>query len=352
MGNNDDIIKRVCFSDLELNDPFFDSLRADYQGFDSWFMKKCNIDTEAYVLFNSNGRLQAFLYLKEEFEEDNTIFPKLPKAKKLKVGTFKIEAHKTSLGERFITIILRKMIEDSFEYAYVTFYAKQRRLRYLFEKYGFEKWGMKKDEEVYCKSLSVKNDTFKDFPRINKKSSNNKFILGIYPKYHTKLFPDSKLCNERQFHRQDVSFSNSISKCYLGSMSDMPKIKKHDLVLIYRTNNGQGGSAYYKSVVTSVCTVIDTCNISSFKNYPEFEKYIGSGTIFTNSELKKFYECKKYPYIIKMIYNFPLNKRITKGDLQDKLDISFEYWGCAQLTDQQFSSILKYGEVNESYIIN
>lgn len=353
MDKNNDFIKKVYFSELNLNDHFFDSLRDDYIEFDEWFKKKCNKADSAYVLFNSNGYIQAFLYLKEEIEEDSTIDPKLPKAKKLKVGTFKIDAHKTSLSERFITIILRKMIEENYEYTYVTFYPKQEQLKRLFEKYGFSKWGIKKNEEVYYKGLSVKNDAFKDFPRISGERKNNKFLLGIIPKYHTKLFPDSKLSNEKDFSRQDVSFSNTIVKCYLGAMKKMIDIKSNDLILIYRTNTGQSvGSAYYKSVVTSVCTVVDTCNINEFENFEKFKKYIGYGTIFNEKELKNLYAYKRYPYVIKMIYNFPLNRRITNGNLKDRLGISPDYWGCAHLTDQQFENILKYGDVDENFIIN
>lgn len=351
MYKNDDI-KKVKFSDLDLNDSFFNSLRRDYQGFDSWFLKKSENCTDAYALFNSDGHLQAFLYLKEEFEEDSTITPKLPRAKKLKIGTFKIDAHRTSLSQRFITIILRKMIEENFQYTYVTFYSKQKELKSLFEKYGFVKWGTKSAEEVYCKTLNVKNDIFKDFPRIIDTKETNKFLLGIIPKYHTKLFPDSKLCNEGHYHRKDVSFSNTISKCYLGSMKEMRKIKSHDLIVIYRTNSGQNGPAYYRSVVTSVCTVTSTSNINKFKNFEEFKNYVGYGTIFTDFELKKFYRNDRYPYIIKMIYNFPLVKRIINGDLKDKLNINPSYWGCAQLTDQQFYEILQSGEVNENFIIH
>lgn len=353
MDKNNDFIKKVYFSELNLDDHFFDSLRNDYTEFDKWFKKKCNNAASAYVLFDSSGFIHAFLYLKEENGEDSTTNPKLPKAKKLKVGTFKIDAHKTSLSERFITIILRKMIEENFEYTYVTFYPKQEQLKRLFKKYGFSKWGIKKDEEVYYKDLNVKNDAFKDFPRISGERKNNKFLLGIIPKYHTKLFPDSKLSNEKDYSRQDVSFSNTIVKSYLGAMKKMIDIKSNDLIMIYRTNTGNSiGSAYYKSVVTSVCTVVDTCNIYEFETFEKFKEYIGYGTIFNEKELKNLYDYKKYPYVIKMIYNFPLNRRITNGNLKDELGISLDYWGCAHLTDQQFENILKYGDVNENFIIN
>ena len=60
----------------------------------------------------------------------------------------------------------------------------------------------------------------------------------------------------------------------------------------------------------------------------------------------------KDPYIVKMLYNFPLNKRITNGELRTKLNIVLDYWGCAELNNNQFNAILKYGEINEDFIIN
>lgn len=348
----DDDIQRVKFSELDLKDPFFDSLREDYQGFDTWFNKKAKNNNKAYVLKKADGMLQAFLYLKKEQEEDNTIDPALPKCCKLKIGTFKVEAHRTALGQRFINIILQILINYKFDLTYVTFFPKQKQLKKLFETYGFEKWGMKSGEEVYYKDLSVKNDIFKDFPRINQNKKVNNFLLGIWPQYHTSLFPDSKLCTERNFYRKDVSFSNTIVKCYLSSMETMKEMKTNDLIAIYRTNRGQNGSAFFNSVVTSICTVIDTRNINDFHDFSEFKNFVGKGTIFSEEELRSFYNSKKYPYIIKMLYNFPLKNRITNGELKTELNINPKYWGCARLKDEQFNKILKYGGINEDFIIN
>lgn len=36
---NRDIIRQVQFSGLDVKNSFFDSLRADYAGFDDWFAK-------------------------------------------------------------------------------------------------------------------------------------------------------------------------------------------------------------------------------------------------------------------------------------------------------------------------
>lgn len=50
------------FSDCDINDDFFDSLRTDYPEFNEWFLKKS--DEDAYVYRDENG-VQAFLYIKQ-----------------------------------------------------------------------------------------------------------------------------------------------------------------------------------------------------------------------------------------------------------------------------------------------
>lgn len=348
MGN--DVIEFVSFGDLDLQSPFFSSLKADYDGFEKWFRKKASQGDKAYIL--REDELLGFLYLKEENEEDSSISPKFEKKRRLKIGTFKIEAHGTVLGERFIGILLKKMIEESYQESYVTIFEKQQPLINLFKKFGFTLWGKKENGElVFTKTLDIRNDVCLDFPRILTQDK-DKYLLSIYPKYHTKLFPNSKLQTEKSYITEDLSFTNTIEKVYLAGMSGMDRIKAGDLIVIYRTAE-QGKNAEWSSVATSVCTVIDTKNINEFNNYDDFIKYCGKGTIFTEGELSTLWRNKKYPYIIKMLYNISLPKRIVRHELIEKSVISrSDYAGFIPLSDQQFKKVLELGEVNESFIIN
>ncbi|WP_141604479.1 hypothetical protein [Terrilactibacillus laevilacticus] len=348
MGN--DVIEYVSFTELDVHTPFFASLIADYDGFEKWFDKKAKKGEKAYIL--RENELLGFLYLKEENEEDNSIRPLFEKKRRLKVGTFKIEAHGTVLGERFIGIILKKMIEEGYQESYVTIFDKQKPLIKLFKKFGFILWGKKNNDElVFTKTLDVKNDVYQDFPCISTQNK-DKFLLSIYPKYHTKLFPYSKLQTENSHIIEDLSFTNTIEKVYLAGMSGMDKIKEGDIIVIYRTTE-KGKNAEWSSVATSVCTVIDTKNINEFDNYDDFIKYCGKGTIFTKGELSTLWCNKRYPHIIKMLYNISLPKRIVRHVLIEKSIINRnDYAGFIPLSDKQFKKILELGEVNESFIIN
>lgn len=348
MGN--DVIEYVSFAELDLQSPFFSSLKADYDGFEKWFKKKANQGEKAYILREDD--LLGFLYLKEEEEEDSSINPKFDKKRRLKIGTFKIEAHGTVLGERFIGILLKKMIEEGYSESYVTIFTKHQPLINLFEKFGFTLWGKKENNElVFVKTLEEKNNVYQNFPRILAQGK-DKYLLSIYPEYHTKLFPYSKLYTEKSHIIEDLAFTNTIEKVYLAGMKGMDMIKTGDLIVIYRTSE-QGKNAEWSSVATSICTVIDTKNIRDFNDFNDFIKYCGKGTIFSDGELSSLWRNRRYPYIIKMLYNISLPKRIVRHDLIEKSVINrSDYAGFVPLSDSQFEKIIELGEVNESFIIN
>lgn len=101
-------ISHKRFQDINLNDNFFDSLRDDYNGFDDWFVGKGSQD--AYVQYNDDNCIEGFLYLKKEEGLLNDIQPAICANRILKVGTFKINAHGTRLGEQFVKIIMDRAI--------------------------------------------------------------------------------------------------------------------------------------------------------------------------------------------------------------------------------------------------
>lgn len=71
------------FSEIDLSDGFFDSLKSDYPGFEEWFARKASEGRKAYVQYTS-GTLQAFLFLKNESGEPlNDITPQRPACRRL-----------------------------------------------------------------------------------------------------------------------------------------------------------------------------------------------------------------------------------------------------------------------------
>lgn len=347
-------IQSQYFKDIDLNDAFFDSLKKDYSEFENWFAKKAAENQHAFTLYE-DGKLMAFLYLKIEDDIDEAIVPKFTKKRRLKVGTFKIDAHGTKLGERFIKKILDVAVAKEIDEIYLTIFDKHQPLIKVLQNFGFSEYGTKTTsngkELVLLKNIfRLKNDILKDYPIVQ---TENKHIYGlsILPQFHTRLFSDSILNNESVDILKDVSHTNSIHKIYICAMQAVQSFQKGDILLIYRTNDGQG-AARFRSVITSICIVEEVLTVDNFDTEEKFLKYCEPYSIFSVEELRSFYRTKKYPFIIKMTYNAAFKKRVTNGQLIDHFGIDPDYWGVFSVTHEQFKKIIKAGEVNESIIID
>ncbi|WP_315090982.1 N-acetyltransferase [Aggregatibacter segnis] len=348
-----DNLKIKRFSDVDLNDPFFDSLKTDYKEFSNWFMRKADKKECAYVLYNQHS-IDGFLYLKEENEIPDIEQP-IYNRRILKVGTFKFNPKGTLRGQRFIKKILDIAIVMDVELIYLTIFEKYDYLIKLFREYGFYYAGTKQTmngtECVYMRDMRhVVGDIILDYPYIH--PNTNKYLLAIYPEFHTRLFPESILCNEYQDIVQDVSHSNSIHKIYISAADDACKLKRGDILIIYRTSDGQG-PAHYRSVVSSICVVEEVRHISKFPTEESYLKYCSRFSVFTNTELSKFYKEKRYPYVIRFTYNIALPKRVTRKELLDN-GIIRDHTRIVlhPISDDNFSEILFLSKANESFIID
>ena len=346
------------FSELDLSDHFFDSLKANYSDFEKWFAKKSAEGAEAYVFFNEEGKITDFLYLKIETEEIKDIEPILPSKRRLKVGTFKLLSRGTRRGERFMKKIMDKAIAESVDEIYVTMFQTEEleSLIRLFKCFGFEHKADKPHENGESEIVLMKDmhhfvgDIEKDYPFV-KNCNTRKYLLSIYPSYHTKLFPDSILHNESYDLVQDITPSNSIYKTYICWMDAASQLQEGDNVVIYRTSD-EPGRAYYRSVATSICTVEEIKRYNDFENVDDFLKYM-QYSVFSSQELCYWYDEKKNFIVIKMLYNVAFRKKVIRKDLLEKVGIASDvYWGCCELNNQQYMKILELGEADERYFVN
>ena len=348
------------FSDIDLNDSFFDSLRASYPEFNEWYNKKAAAGATAYCYYVDN-ELKDFLYLKIEEEELSDLTPVLPAKKRLKVGTFKVDNDNrhTTRGERFMKKIMDMAIAEDVDEIYVTMFPTEelQGLIRMFEKFGFSHIADKPHEGgnaeyVLIKGMTTHVDDFKlDYPFV-KKASSNKYVLSIVPEFHTHLFPDSILKNEKKYDLiQDVSETNSIYKIYLCWMQGTRNLKAGDKLIIYRTSDEEG-KAYYRSVCTSVCTVCEVKTYRDFENEEEFIKYTNRYSVFKEHELRRWYKYKNNFIVIKMVYNIAFTKKVINMVMKEQVGLNPKYWGFFKLTDAQFDKLLELGEIDERYIID
>lgn len=342
------------FGDIDSDDEFFDSLKEDYPGFEKWFQTKSNAHEKAYVFYRV-GKVDGFLYLKPEDGPVDDLEPVLPAGKYLKVGTMKINAHGTKLGERFIKKILDHAIFSNVDGVYTTVFEKHNHLINLISRYGFKKIGTKKGLEgegelvFYRDMTTIEGDVLQDYPYIP--SDTTPYLLAIWPKYHTKFLPDSKLHNESFNILEDVSHTNSIHKAYISGISATGNLKKGDVIVIYRTSDYKG-PAKYRSVATSIGVVEETRRIKSFDSKAAFLKYVKPYSVFSTPELEARF-AKKQHVVIRFTYNAALTKRIIRARLLDEVGISSQpRWDFRKLSQKQLNAIIQLGELNENFIID
>lgn len=310
-------VRKECFGNVDVSNVFFDTFRDSYPGFENWFSKKC--DEEAYICKSDNGGILGFLYLKTEDESENysDINPVFKPMRRLKVGTFKVEASGFRLGERFIKIIFDNAIERHLNEIYVTLFMDRPELKALYDllnRWGFNKYGIKrtngKEEIVLVKKLGIYDNTLtlkKNFP--NLQYCHQKFFLPIEAKYHTSLLPDSKLKTENEVDflgEQPQKYA--LQKVYI-SFSYKRNMRPGDFLVLYRKGTTPGRKGY-ESVVSTI-GVVDEVKYD-FKDKNEFLAYCENRTVFTAEELDSFWHNRRDSLlVIKFIYVKSLRKRLN-----------------------------------------
>ena len=348
-------MKVEAFKDITLDDPFFGTLKADYPGFAQWFARKAN--EKSYVIRDDQGAVQGFLYLKRENGVVDDVTPPLPAAFRLKIGTFKVEAHGTKLGERCLKKAFDQAIALNVDEIYVTVFAKHEGLTRLFDRHGFVQAGQKLTSNGDAELVMVRNmrqhsdDMVKNYPFIHTKAR-QKFLLAIHPKWHTQLLPDSILNNETFDAVRDLSHTNSIHKVYICRMA-VEEARPGDILVMYRTKDpGEAGSAEYRSVATSICVIEDVKRKSDFATEAAFLAYCQPYSVFTESELRAYFRDLN-TRIVKFTYNAAMSKRLIRKTLIEEVGISRDArWSFLKITDTQFAGIVSAGGVNENLIIN
>ncbi|CAM3167910.1 hypothetical protein [Leuconostoc rapi] len=346
------------FSSINVNDNFFDSLRNSYSDFNSWFQTKASQSKKAYVSYDDDQHLIAFLFLKTETGPEPGVSPVLD-GNRIKIGTFKVDwNHHSALGKRLLAIAMRKFAFYSSKYSkiYVTLFEneKTKGLKKLLELYGFDLFGTKnKDELVFVKNVpsNIESNPFKIFPFISQQNGTD-YLLAVLPKFHSLMFGDVNLQSEKDISVPDTSSINNIEKVYLSASVNSQLLTFGDHLIAYRMTDYKG-SAYYRSVTTSVGTVIEVKNLSNFVTFTDFEQYVKNKSVFSSDELSRFWKQRTYPWVIKFLYNFSFEKYPNREKLLNNNIINEDQRIVVQRIEKKsFIELVKLGETNESFIID
>lgn len=351
-------VKKEYFGNLNLNDPFFVSLKKDYPGFEQWFNRKA--DEVAYVCRSETGEILAFLYIKIENHDEAyyDINPVFTPKKRLKVGTFKVILNGFKIGERFLKIIFDNALLFKVEEIYLTILDKtpdQQRLIALLEDWGFLKYGIKESsagQEIvmtrnFSRSFSLTSPR-SFYPYISRAS--RKFIVPIYPQYHTELFPDSILRTESPVDFiENKPNRNAIQKVYI-SRSFKRNLLPGDIIVFYRTKSG--GSAYYTSVATTVGVVESI--VTNIESLADFISFCRKRSVFTDKELGEYwnYNPKNRPFIVNFLYTYSLPKRPNLKTLKENGIVADAPRGFEPISDRAFDMLLEKADAEQYFVVD
>lgn len=357
-------IKR--FSELDLEDHFFDSLKSDYpgnqysKGFVEWFNEKAKEDAKALVYTDEEG-IGAFVALKIEEDEIKLKGRRLPRSRRMKIRTFSIAPRYRNqrIGEGAIGLVLWWWQEYGLEEIYFTSFAKQETLIAQFQKFGFSIIGTNENNErVLVKNRnSIRySNPFESFPFIQSGFDRAGYIL-VDDYYHDTIFPYSELANTPSLGTLGGSMRNGISKIYVGQ-EWTKKYYAGEPVLVYRKYT-KGNGKRFRSCVTSFCVVNDIIQVKVNGNclvsFEELIDIIKNKSIFNETELRRQYSDNNNMMVIELVYYgyFGAGNNINM-DWLDKNGFWVkpnQYPTDIKLTEEQFKMILREGKVNVPNVI-
>lgn len=352
-------VRRRHFGEVNLPDAFFDSFREDYPGFEKWFNRKAN--EISYVCTADDQGVLAFLYVKKEgpSEDYSDIQPSFARATRLKIGTLKVVSNGFKLGERFLRIVFDNALRQSVDEIYVTIFRKrsdQDRLIRLLQDWGFAYHGQKASdvgiEDVYVRDFrprADRTDPQRTYPYMSRKAG--KFIVPIWPDYHTELLPDSILKTEAPEDFADSKPNrNAMNKVYV-SRSIERGLQSGDIVVFYRTSS-RVAPAYYTAVATTLGVVQET--ITSIRSKSEFVSVCRKRGVFTDEQLAEQWDYKPHsrPFAVSFLYVHSLRRRPNLRELTETGILRSAPRGFERLSDAAFEKLLEIANVNQRLIVD
>lgn len=355
------------FADINLNDTFFDTLKADYPGnsnstgFVEWFNKKANNGSTA-LIFEDNIGVGAFVVIKEEEERIELKNDVLPVLKRIKISTFRIAERyrRQRIGEGAIGLLLWKWQQSNCDEIYVTVFDKHRTLIAQFEKFGFIDVGENRNGEKILVKNRKKIDfsnAYKSFPFIKTGFDYSGYVI-IEDQYHDNMFAYSELANKMSLQKEIGSkVGNGLCKIYVGQASQI-KYKIGEPVLIYRKYT-QGNGKRFKSCITSYCVITDLIQVKR-RNYflmtfEELKQRIGNKSVFDEKELLRQYNEYCNVVVMEMLYfgYFGAGNNVNMNWLDNNgcWARQNQYPTDVRLSEGQFKKILMEGKVNVSNVI-
>lgn len=349
-------LKKGFVSDLDCDDPIFDTLKRDYPEFNEWFTEISRGGRECYYNRRIDGTLGAIMIYKFE-EEPIPSNPPQPSMKRLKIATLKVSHEGNKIGELLLKVAFGIAAKNNLSQVYLTHFVEDEdRLVYLINQFGFRHVGnlpgnMNEDifiKKLYptgedCKGLTPLQISREYYPSFCDGNDVDKFIVPIRPEYHQRLFTEFCDDGSRQLSLNEsvgdfIVEGNTIKKAYLTN-SKIRKLKGGDIVLFYRSNDIKA--------LTSL-GVIEEVHYSQRKS-EEIIEIIGKRSVYSKSEIES---SKKPLSVILFKHHMNLKKPVKLSTLIGSGILKGQPQTIQEIDGDKFSMIKELGEINERFTIH
>lgn len=344
-------LERKPVHNLNLNEPFFDSLKEEYPEFDEWFKKIRREGRNCLVHYKDDGSIGAILIYKLEDEPIDRV-PPLPKKKRIKLSTFKVAQFGYKIGELFIKLAIDISISNDVSEVYLTHFVQpDDRLIELITEYGFHFAGTHtRGEAIYLKELLPELTKTKGlfpfditklyYPSYYDGAEVKKFIVPIRPRYHSRLFTNYK---DRQIELSEsagyfIVEGNTIRKAYLCN-SKIKSMAQGDIILFYVSERRRLISV---GIVEAI--------YGGLQNYQNIIKLVGKRSVYSVNEIQSI--ARKPSLVILFWQYWHLQQPISYLRLKGMGILKGPPRSIMRISDKNYSLIKEAGGINERFTIN
>lgn len=279
-------IQELPLYQIDLGNPFFDSLREDYPDeFDAWFKKAAREGRRAWAYKTQSGQLGAICIFNIEknpiITSDNRSVP----GNVLKLCTFKVDetVRGRRIGELFLKAAFRYATANRLEHIYLhTRPGKQDFLIDFCKDFGFYFFGSYKVDDTYVKDhpllppqkeLDALTYHKKYYPNFRADVQVGKYIVPIKPEYYKVLFPDNE--PQRSLFQLGNVAGNAIRQAYLCH-ARLGGIRSGDILFFYRSTDWQ-----------AIASIGIVEQVGDYQDIDKIMQLVAKRTVYSLEEIKE-----------------------------------------------------------------
>jgi hypothetical protein len=321
-------IEEMSLHELDLSSNFFDSLRAAYPHFDTWYRRSARNGRKAWVYRDDESVPAAIAIYKIEENQIITRDHRGLTGRILKLCTFKVgeRIRGRKIGELFLKAAFRYATSNGLTSIYITMRPGQQDfLKDLCVDFGFNYYG-EYEQGGYVDDIYVKDHPVSPlesdlsgieyhrhfYPHIKCSASQGKFIVPIQPRYHRMLFPEAQHQPLLFMQSGAHTVGNPIKQAYLCH-ARVGNIRPGDVLLFYRSRD--------ILAITSI-GLVESSYVSSDSD--KIMEIVAKRTVYSHNEIVEMAQRSTKVLLFRLAmhfehnipYSWLLRERIVNGSIQ------------------------------------